>query len=241
MKHTLIIVFIINFLTTVFTNAQTATSLNIDKVLKQLNIEQADCYNDLVAEEIMPYSKDKSVIVIPKIVEKDENSITCDSYVLVINNRSGKILNQYYEANALESDAVRIVKITIDFAPYRLNNTTRAFGIRVFNEGNSRPNPYNNEELSLFVLQDNVLVQVLRNFSVSYFDGEWDTQCEGEFVTENKVLIMSKNTTNNFFDIIVNNKITTTTKRLINNDCVDTDTNKTEISILHYDKKDYKL
>ena len=240
MKRKLIIVFFIVCQITVFTYAQTIKSINVDKVLKQLNIEQVDCYYDLVTEKVIPYSKDKSVLVIPKIVEKDEYSITCDSYVLVIDNRSGKILNKYYEANALESNAVGIVRIEIDFAPYKLNSTTRAFGIRIFMEGSSRPNPYNNEELSLYVLRNNILVQVLRNFSMSSFSGEWDTQCEGEFVTENKILIMSEKTTNNFFDIIVKDKITTTTKHLIDNDCVDTDTINTETSILHYDKKEYK-
>jgi len=240
MKQKMMIIFLTLFSMIGLSYSQTSNSANVDKVLKQLNIQRTDCYFDLVVEQTIPYSPDKSVIVIPKIIEKDENSFSCDCYVLIINNASGLIINKFFEPNSLISDAVRIDKISIDFAPYKLNSTTRAFGIRILNEGSSRPNPYENEEISLFIPKDSLLVRVLRRYSISSITGEWDTNCEGQFVSEKKVLIISDKATNNYFDIIVKNKITTTNKTLVNNDCMDIDTVNTKTTILKYDNNGYK-
>lgn len=240
MQHKMTIILLTLFSTFGLTYFQTSNSENVDKVLKQLNIQPTDCYFDLVVEQIIPYSPDKSVIVIPKIIEKDENSFSCDFYVLIINNVSGLIVNKFFEPNSLISDAVRIDKISVDFAPYNLNPATRAFGIRILNEGSSRPNPYENEEISLFIPKDSLLVRVLRSYPISSITGEWDTNCTGQFVTEKKVLIISDKTTNNYCDIIVKNKVTTTNKTLVNNDCKDIDSVNTKTSILKYDNNGYK-
>ncbi len=240
MKQKIMIILLILLSTIELSHSQTSNSANIDKVLNQLNIQQKDCFYDLVVEQIIPYTPDRSVVVVPKIIEKDENSFSCDYYVLIINNASGLIINKFFEPNSLISDAVRIDKISVDFAPYKLNSTTRAFGIRILNEGSSRPNPYENEEISLFIPKDSLLVRVLRNYSISSITGEWDTNCEGQFVTEKKVLIISDKTTNNYCDIIIKNKITTTKKTFVDNDCKDIDTVNAKTSILKYDNNEYK-
>lgn len=212
----------------------------IEKVLTQLNIKHSDCHTGLIVQRIMPYSKEKSVIVIPKITERDEETFSCDSYILVINNETGDILNKFHESNAWISDAVRIAKISIDFAPYSLNSTTRAFGIKVLYEGDSRPNPFENEEMSLFIPQGDSLAKVLKNFSVFLISGEWDTNCEGQIITEKKVLVMSDKKTNEYCDIIVKNRITTTNKSIVNGECRDVDTIENKIIVLNFEDKEYK-
>jgi hypothetical protein len=240
MIQKLIIIPLVIILTLGLTYSQSSISSNIDKVLKQLNIQKKDCYYDLVVEQIIPYASDKSVVVIPKIIDKDENSFSCDCYILIINNASGLIINRFFESNSLISDAVRIEKISVDFAPYRLNSTTRAFGIRILNEGDSRPNPYENEDISLFIPKDSLLVRVLRNYSISSITGDWDTNCSGQFVTQKKILIMSNKITNNYYDIIAKSKITTTNMTFVNNDCKDIDTVKNKTCILKFDNNEYK-
>lgn len=212
----------------------------IEKVLTQLNIKHTDCYSDLIVQRIMPFSKEKSVIVIPKITERFEDTFSCDSYILVINNETGEILNKFYESNAWFSDAVRIAKISIDFAPYSLNSTTRAFGIKVLYEGDSRPNPYENEEISLFIPQGDSLARVLKNFSIFLISGEWDTNCEGQIITEQKVLIMADKKTNEYCDIIVKNRIKTTNKSIVNGECRDVNTIENKTMVLNFDNKEYK-
>lgn len=240
MNRALIITLLIVCQMALRTHAQTTNPANIDKVLAQLKIKREDCYNDLAVEKVIPFSPGKSVIVIPRITEKTESSFSCDSYILVIDNHTGTIMNKFFEPNAWTSDAVRISHIDLDFAPYKLNPTTRAFGIRVLYEGSSRPNPYENEELSLFIIKDRMLKRVLKNFSISRITGEWDTRCEGQFITEKKALVISGKATHNYKNIVVKNKITTTSKKLVNDDCVDENTSEFKTSILRYDSKEYK-
>lgn len=189
MSKALMILFLLISSMTFITYSQTTDSIIIDNVLSQLKIQLSDCYSDLIVKKNIPYAQDKSVLVIPEIIEKSEDFFSCDSYILVINNETGEILNKFYESNAWISDAIRIDQISIDFAPYKLNSKTRAFGIRVLYKGSSKPNPYENEEISLFVPKDSALIRVLRNFSISSISGEWDTNCEGKFTAEKKVLI----------------------------------------------------
>jgi hypothetical protein len=165
---------------------------------------------------------------------------TCDAYVVIVNNKTGIVQNKFYEDNAWTSNAIRIAKISIDFAAFKLNATTRAFGVKVLYEGSSRANPYENEEMSLFIPQGNTLDRVLNSFSANENTGEWDTNCEGHFVATKKILIMSEKKTNDFFDIIVKSKITTTDKSEVNGECKDVDKVKSETAVLHFNGKEYK-
>ncbi len=240
MNKTLVILFLLICPMTLITYSQTADSLIFDKVLQQLDLTKSDCHPDLTVNKIMPYDTNKTVWVIPLIIEKTEDYYKCDSYILIINNETGEILNTFYESNALISDAITIEQISIDFAPYILNSEMRAFGVRVQYLGHSSPNPYANEELSLFVPKDSVLIRVLKDFSISSFGGEWDTQCEGEFRSEEKTLIISDKVVHNFCDIIVDTKSISTKKKMVNGDCIDQETIVNKTKILHYNNSEYK-
>lgn len=217
-----------------------STSKNLEKALKQLGLNTKDCFTELVVEKILPFAKEKSVLVIPKIMEQEEDNVVLNSYILVINNRTGEIINNYYENDSWTSDALRLETIEVDTAPYILNSTTRAFGVRVQYGGSSRPNPYGEHHLSLFIVKSNKLVKVLNDFTVYSMHGEWDTYCSGEFVTESKVLVLSKNVTNNFRDIIVKNKTTTTTNTPKGEDCVEEAKEVTTTQILHFSEGSYR-
>jgi hypothetical protein len=60
---------------------QALLSDNIGGVLKQLSIRREDCYEELIVEKVLPYSNDRSVIVIPKIVEQGEGYSVLDGYI----------------------------------------------------------------------------------------------------------------------------------------------------------------
>lgn len=213
---------------------------NFGNVLKQLNIKREDCYQELVVEKAVPYSKDKSVIVIPKIVEQDEGFVTLDSYILIVDNRTGMILNSFHEEQAWTSDAVKLESIVVDFAPYKLNSTTRAFGIRTKYYGSSRPNPYSEEYISLFYPDNNKLIRVLKDFTVYSYNGEWDTNCEGEFHAVNKLLIISDQQTNSFSNIIAKVTYTTINRTLVNDDCTDEEKVEKKTEVLKLKGEEYK-
>jgi hypothetical protein len=142
-----------------------------------------------------------------------------ECYILIIDNKSGRILNSFSESQAWTSDAFKLESIVVDFAPYKLNSTTRAFGIRTKYHGSSRPNPMSQEYISLFYPENNKLIRVLEDFTIYSFDGEWNTNCNGEFHSENSLLIVSEQQTNSFNNIISKVTCTTTTKILIDDDC----------------------
>ena len=212
----------------------------VDKVLKQLQINDTDCYFKFVTEQIIPYSLEKSVIVIPKIINKDEESFLCDLYILIVSNSTGMILSKFYEQRALISDATYIDKISIDFAPYILSLSTRAFGLRVLYYGSSRPYPWEEEVISLFIPKGKLLIRVLKNYTLSLYSGESDTQCKGKFERKKGIIIMSDSISNTYSDIIVRNEITTTINTVIDNDCIGTDSIIKKTIILKFNNKEYK-
>ena len=96
-----------------------------------------------------------------------------------------------------------------------------AFGMIENYTGSSRAYPFSESIISLFIPSEDSLVQVLENFKIANYNGEWDTNCEGEFLRKEGILTVSKDKTNGFNDIVVNYKYTTQTSTIIDDDCVD--------------------
>lgn len=227
-------------ITSLFSFGQEKKSAHLSAVLQQLHLSTKDCYQDLVVEKVLPYAKTQSVLVIPKIAQQEEGWVSLDSYILVIDTQTGKILQTYYEPEAWESDAVRLEEIIIDTAPYKVNDSNRAFGIRVRHHGSSGPNPFSEETLSLFIPQGKQLVKILDNFIVATYRGEWDMNCAGEFEEEKKTLIISPTQTNAFFDLISKNQITTTSQTPKGEDCLEKTRQETTTQTLRFTGDKYK-
>jgi hypothetical protein len=215
----------------------------VKSALDQLQLKYADCHADFIAEKRLPGTSGESVIVIPKLLPADEvYEFSLDCYVLIVDNATGKIRNKYYESNAWQSGVEILTEITIDTAPYLLQEKTRAFGIRVKYTGESRPNPYNTENLTLFVREGDQLKPVLKNFETRLFTGEWDTDCAGEFTEEQSILLMAKTQTNGYFDLHVRSKITITRNYLDEHeDCQESATATKAESMLKFQHGKYVL
>ncbi|WP_438712142.1 hypothetical protein ACSTS3_06870 [Aquimarina muelleri] len=186
----------------------------VDNVIEQLNLNKQKIKTDLIVSKVQPNNSNETIVVIPEIYgEYDEQMFELNSYIVLVNNTTGKITHKYFESSKTNdwiSDAIRLAEIKIDTAPYIVSEDKRAFGIRVYCYNNSQPNPYSNKTISLFVKSGNTLKKVLHNYDVMNHIGEWDTNCTGEFTDFKRTLIMSKEKTNGYFDIIVKNKITKT-------------------------------
>lgn len=214
---------------------------HLDTVLKQLGIKKSEINTELLAQKILPYDKGKSVLAIPKYSEKveDEYSIF-DAYIVVIDNSTGKIICKFIEPGAWTSDAVRLEEISIDTGLYLLNKTTRAFGVRVSYYGSSRPNPFGETILSLFIIDKSSLRQVLKDYTISQSSGEWDTNCAGEFEDQTSSIDIDKIQTNNFNNLIIKTKIVKTKNIPTKDDCVAKESTKQATSKLIFDGKQYK-
>lgn len=227
---------------------QLSFAQNIDHlstVLKQLKLKETDINMDFFTQKIIPYDKEKSILVIPKYNanEKDEYDhyyFVLDAYIIVIDNATGKIIAKLIEPNAWTSDAVMLSSISIDTGLYILNKTTRAFGVRVNYSGSSRPNPYSETNLSLYTLAKNSLHQVLKNYSISQSTGEWDTNCAGEFEYHNSTIDIDKVQNNGLNNIIVKTKSVKTINIATNDDCDSKETTKEYTSKLIFNGKEYK-
>ena len=216
----------------------------IDAVLKNLNIKKENCKMDLVALKENPKNTEETIMVIPEVVDEGEQYFELSSHILIVNTKTGKIINKYFESsktNQWVSDAIELTKISIDTAPYNITHDKRAFGIRVYYHGMSRANPYNNETISLFIKSENTLKNILKNYDVTNYAGEWDTNCDGTFIGEKKILIVSDNKTNGYFDILVKNTITETKNfETANGDCDYKEKVTAVKTVLKFDREEYK-
>ncbi|WP_028982236.1 hypothetical protein [Sporocytophaga myxococcoides] len=219
-----------------------AQSKNLKSVLLQLNIKESDCYKELVVEKTIPYAPGKSVLIVPKIVEREEDDyFLLDSYILIIDSNTGKILNKFFEKEAWTSDAIVLKEIRIDFAPYKISTNTRAFGVRIKFEGSSRYNPYVTESISLFVPEGSVLKRVLKSAEVYSYQGEYTDNCKGEISEEKKVIIISENKTNNYNDLTIKSTSKVTTISGSNGDCKYKDIpGKPIVTTLKFNGTEYK-
>ncbi len=216
----------------------------LDTVLKNLNLKKEKCKMDWVRLKENPNNPEETIVVIPEIVEEGEEYFELNSYILIINSKTGEILNQYFESsktNEWVSDAIELREITIDTAPYNVTDDKRAFGVRVRYVGSSQANPYENETISLFVKSGNELNNVLKNFATLDYHGEWETDCVGKFTNSKSILIISKEKTNDYFDILVKRKITESIAYVdTNGDCDSKENSITEQTILKYNRNLYK-
>lgn len=218
---------------------------HLNTVLKQLKIKKSEVHEKFFTQKILPYDKSRSVLVIPKydINEQDNEGhdyFVLDAYIVVIDNVTGKIICKFIEPNAWTSDAVMLNSVSIDTGLYHLNKTTRAFGVRVDYNGSSRPNPFSETHLSLYVADKNSLKQVLKNYSISRSRGEWDTNCAGEFEDRNSTFDIDKMQTNNYNNIIVKSTIVKSISTPTIDDCVSKETTKIATSKLIFNGKEYK-
>lgn len=213
--------------------------------LEKLNLNYEDCQSSFIREKVMPYDTDKSIVVIPKISHKeDENFFIMDANIVVIDHLTHEIVYRYHKSDAWTSDAMQLTDITIDTAPYRLNPSTRAFGIRVSYMGSSRVFPFSETVISLFIPKEDRLVKILDNYPVSLFRGENDMSCVGYSEWTENILMISNRQTNGYNNIISKSTIKTTSYSKINEDdpdCLEKESTEYETDTLYFEDGKYNF
>ncbi|WP_108809040.1 hypothetical protein [Aquimarina spinulae] len=217
----------------------------IDSAIQQLNLEISKVNTDLLVTKVMPNNPQETIIVIPEYVDdhNDEYHFELNSHIIVVNSITRKITHKYFESsetNGWVSDAIVLAEISIDTAPYIVAKDKRAFGIRVHHYGMSKPNPYSNRTISLFVKSGDTLKKALHNYDVEDYGGEWDTQCAGESTSVKNTFIMSEEKTNAYFDIIVKSKVLES-KTFVdeNGECDEESKTSSKTTVLQFNGKEY--
>lgn len=208
----------------------------ISAALSQLEITRSEAFSRHITLEKFD---DESLLVIPGISEEGEGYIIFDANLVLVENKTGKIISKYFGEQDWYSDAVTLTNMEIEPEIYRLNESDPAYGLRINYSGRSTPNPYNATELSLYVKQGEQLKQVLKDFRISYLNAETDLDCNREFVTHSKSLEIMNSKTKGFFDLKITDSIEKSVSTDLNCELKVVD-NSRQIEVLKFDGENYK-
>ncbi|OZI40450.1 hypothetical protein CEG14_01400 [Bordetella genomosp. 1] len=123
-------------------------------------------------------------------VPESNDSRAGDLGVYVLDSATLKVRHSLRMTGLLSQDAIRLNALTLDTARYTVAGK-RAFGVRIARSNTSQPNPMQQTSLRLFLPEGDTLRLVLDGVAVASFSGEWDTQCEGEFIRQRMTLAMA--------------------------------------------------
>jgi hypothetical protein len=156
------------------------------------------------------------------MISQSDDGNEGDIEILVVDSDSLKPRARLRLPNLLTDDAVFVSSVAFDTARYHLSHSETAFGLRIARRGSSGPNPFGETTLWLFVIDDNGLRPVLDNLVVADGQGEWDTNCAGEFQATERTLAMGRRVPGRYSDILVTEKMTKTISTLApDGTCVD--------------------
>lgn len=196
----------------------------INKVLHNLSLKSDSIDSEFSVTKPHPENKSATIVLLALPQGDDEDFQMYDTYLVIADTQTGTILYSLFEKERYTSDAVRLTGIQIDTAPYRLATNVRAIGIRATSTGSSRPNPFGEETLSLYIQQGKTFTKVLHDFVTYQSTGEWDTNCAGNFSSSKSVLVILPEKTNGYSTIQVNTKTTDTENISKGDDCLSSDT-----------------
>lgn len=206
-----------------FAQAQNDQTL-IDNVVKNLSLKAETIDAEFTVTKPHPENKNATIVLFGLPQGDEEDARTFDIYLVLADTRTGAILCSLAEKERYTSDAVRLTGFQIDTAPYKLAANVRAIGIRASYTGSSRPNPFGEETLSLYIQQGKTFTKVLHDFVTYQSTGDWDTNCAGNFSSSKSVLVILPEKTNGYNNIQVNTKTTETENIVKNEDCISSDT-----------------
>jgi len=183
------------------------TNEYILSALEQIGLDIKDCQQEYISEGILPYDDSKSVIIIPEISKNsDENNLSLDAHILIMDRTTKKIENAYSEKEAWESNAMVLISIELDSLSYKVNSSAFAFGVLTTYSGSSRVYPYSVSEMSWFIPDGTGLRKILKDYPAFVYRGEYtmETSNAASVFAE---MMMLKTQTNNYFDILVKARI----------------------------------
>lgn len=191
--------------------------------------------------KVWPERPEMTLALVPLMASDSDDGNQGDLDLLLLDSQSLRPLQRIRLHGYMNDDAVRITDLKFDTARYQLAPDKPAFGVRKTLEGSSRPNPFEEVDLSLYTVVDGGLRAVLDGLVVSSGSGEWDTECVGSFTTHDAVLAMRKSQTHGLADIGITGTDETYERRLDDHrECVDDSRVTTPLkALLRFDGSQY--
>lgn len=163
-----------------------------------------------------------------------------DLELLVLDSATLDVKQRLRLPERMSDDAIRITGLTLDTARWKVAPEQTAFGVRISRTGSSRVNPFSEDALMLFVIDNNQLRPILNGIVLENSSGEWDGNCEGTFSDSKRTLALDSGSQNGFADIRVTEKnVVSTTNTDANGECVSKDKPGKTTTLLRYDGKQY--
>lgn len=201
----------------------------------EFNTEHAAC-------KVNPGDPSQVLAVLPMAINVDENGNGDYGIdVLVADSATGKVIAHRYQDAAFNSDTSLYWSLKLDTARYQIAPGLRAFGVRITDEGSSKPSPYESETLTLYVQDGSQLRPIMSDLVVRKTQGEWDMECAGTFKTTSRTLAVGNPGKDGFASLRVVEK-TTDSKNVPKpgDECEEvTDAPKTKTFTLNYDGSQY--
>ncbi|MCC2944865.1 hypothetical protein [Citrobacter portucalensis] len=165
-----------------------------------------------------------------------------DLELLVLDSTSLDVKQRLHLPERMNDDAIQITGLALDTARWKVTPDQTAFGLRVTRTGSSRVNPFSEDALSLFVIENNQLRVVLNGIVLENSTGEWDGNCVGTFHDIKRTLALAPDSHNGYFDIRVNEKnVESTAYTDANEQCASKDKPGKASWVLRYDGKQYAI
>jgi hypothetical protein len=189
-----------------------------------------------------PARPELTLFAVPLMTSQSEDANEGDIELLVVDSDGLKLKYRLRLPDLLTDDAVFVSGVAFDTAYFRLSESQIAFGLHIERRGSSSPNPFGETVLWLFLIDNNELKPVLDNIVVAEHQGEWDTNCAGEFQTIERTLAMGRLQPDRYSDILVSEKKTKTISTLgPDRECVDDKDAITTARRLRFDRTAYQV
>lgn len=172
--------------------------------------------------------------------EQTDYDHTGDLELLVLDSATLAVRQRLHLPNRMSDDAFRITRLTLDTARWKVAPDQIAFGLHIVRDGSSRVNPFREDALSLYVIENNQLRTLLPGIILEDNSGEWDGMCAGEFNDIKRTLAIGASSHKGYADIRVSEKSVASTAYIdANGECTAKDKPGKASWTLHYDGNQY--
>ncbi|HEY0234142.1 MAG TPA: hypothetical protein VGC86_03660 [Afipia sp.] len=150
---------------------------------------------------------EKLLVTVPIIHgDRQSDEVQADLDILVVNSETLDVITRVRLPDFIMQDAIRLSRVFIDTAPYRLVGGRIAFAVRISREGSSRVNPFYQTTMRLYDLDKENLRAISGDIIVEQSSGEWDGNCTGEFSKVENTFGVSPDRRNGAADIVATSR-----------------------------------
>lgn len=172
--------------------------------------------------------------------EQTDYDHTGDLELLVLDSSSLEVKQRLNLPGRMSDDAFRITGLALDTARWKIAPDQTAFGLHVSRSGSSRVNPFSEDALSLYVIENDQLRILLEGIKLKESSGEWDGMCAGEFNDSKRFLAIDAASHNGYANIRVSEKSVDSTAYIdANGECTAKDKPGKASWLLRYNGKQY--